>query len=209
MRVIQRVDERNVDCLAAAGTAAMEERRRDRAERVHAGHDVGDACVNELRRSRRIARHMADSGERLRHEVEADLAGERAGAAERRDGGHDEAGVEATELRVAESALVEHAGAEVLDHHVDFGSERAQELECLGLREVEAEALLAAVLLDEVGAAALLHERQHARRVASWGELDLDDRGAELCHEARDRRPGEVLGEIQDEDSGEDAGLRA
>jgi hypothetical protein len=55
-----------------------------------------------------------------------------------------------------------HAGREVLDHHVDLGYEVADYLVTGGILEVDTDALLAAILLHEVAAAAVAQVWQMA-----------------------------------------------
>jgi anti-sigma factor RsiW len=57
----------------------------------------------------------------------------------------------------------DHAGREVLDHYVDRGNQIANDRVTKQIFEVDADALLAAVLLNEVTAAAVAEVRRRER----------------------------------------------
>src|SRR5207245_7969673 len=80
---------------------------------------------------------------------------------------------------VAETHLRHHARAEVLEHDVGLLHERGEDLLAARIAQVEADALLAAVVNREVYALAPYHRRMGARLLAAR-RLDLDDLGAEI-----------------------------
>ena len=203
VHVVERIDHRDVDVLPDARALAVEESAADGGEGVHAGGHVADAQPDEHRRPVRIARHVHQSREGLRDEVVADLVRERPGAPEGRDRRHDEARIELAERGVVEAALFHYSWTVIFDHHVCFFRQAAQKLDRFGLGEVQAEALLAAVLLDEVGAAPVAHRGQQPRRVAHRRLLDLDDFGAHLGHKAGYCRARQILREVQHAHAGQ------
>ncbi len=79
----------------------------------------------------------------------------------------DEAGVVGGERLVADPEAIHHAGPEVFENHVGRRGQAAQDRRAVGMGEVEAEAVLPAVLLGEVGG-----DRVHPR-VGVTGEVAL------------------------------------
>ncbi len=72
--------------------------------------------------------------------------------------------VDLAQRRVVEPPPLKDAGPVVLDDDVRFGDERAQQLDRPRLAEIEAQALLAAILLHEVCTSAVLDDGQQAAR---------------------------------------------
>ena len=197
------IDHRQVDVLADTGPFAVVERVAERGEAVDAATHVGDPQPDELRRAVRAAGHVHNAGERLGDEIVADSVRERTFAAERGDRHHDELGIPRLERGVVEPAFFHHARPEILHHHVHGRDQVVQDVERCGLVEIQTQAALAAVLLHEIGAAVVPDEWQQPRRIAHRRLFDLDDVGAHFGHEPGHRRPGKVLGKIQDGHVGE------
>src|SRR6266446_767010 len=122
---------------------------------MYSGSDVGDTDSDEGRRSIWIPGHVHHAGECLRDHVVAGLVRERALASEGRERGHDEPRIERLERIVVEAAFLHYVGAEVFDHNIHLGYERAEDLERFRLVEIEAQAFLAPVLLHEIAAASV------------------------------------------------------
>ena len=102
---------------------------------------------------------------------------------------------------VVQAATLQDARPIVLNDHIHVRNQRPDQFDRLGLFEIETDALLAAILLDEVDTAAVLEKGDGARRVALLGLFDLNDLGSEFGHQAGGRRAGQILGEIQDGDA--------
>ncbi len=102
--------------------------------------------------------------------------------------------VDVKDVRGREIVLKLVAGAEVLDHHVRRGGEPAGEFEPLRVLEVQAHALLVAVVHREVTGA---RAEQLARGVAA-DRLDLDHLRTELDEDGAHRGPHHHVGELDD-----------
>src|SRR2546425_2649034 len=82
---------------------------------------------------------------------------------------HDQAGINLLDRLVVQAQASNCTRRIVLDQNVHLLHQRLENLQALRVLGVKAEALFAAVLLDEVGAAAPLQERQRAREVPVRG----------------------------------------
>ena len=71
---------------------------------------------------------------------------------------------------------------EIFDQYINLGNEIANDRMPLGGFHIDAQALLAAVLLDEITAAAVAKIRQMARTIATGWQLDFDYFGSHLSH---------------------------
>ena len=191
------IEQRYIQVLAAAGLVAIEQRARDGGERVNAGRDVAQPEHRKRRRPVGIANHISHG--RVAHPdvIVAWAIGERAGLPESRDRAHDEPRINLADLFPAKTHPRDRSRGVVFDQHVHRGQQFLDDRETFGLLWVEAEAFLAAVLLHEVRAAAVLQKRKGAREIALGRKLHLDDVGAKLGHQPRHGRTGERLGEVQ------------
>ena len=97
-------------------------------------------------------------GKRLGDVIVAGQMRQRTLAAKGRDGAHDDARVELSQRLVVQAASLQDARSIVLNDHIHVRNQRPDQLDCLGLFEIETDALLAAILLDEVDAAAVLEK---------------------------------------------------
>ena len=98
-------------------------------------------------------------------------------------------GFSARELLVVESHRRHDAGTEVLQHDVGLAHQRGEDLLAAVAAQVEADALLAAVVDGEIDALAAHHRRVAARLLAAR-RLDLDDLGAEVGQDHAAARAG-------------------
>src|SRR6185369_7624173 len=97
--------------------------------------------------------------------------------------------------------LGDGAGPQALHEDVGARHQAAQDLEAALALEIQREAALVAIERHERGAL-LAPERRRpgARVVAAAGPLDLDDLRAHVAEDLRAERPGDVLGEIDDDE---------
>ena len=108
--------------------------------------------------------------------------------------------------------LLQHARELVGEEHVGRRDELVQDREAVGRREVEAEALLAAVGVLEQRVHVVAHVgddaggREAAHGVAPFDVLDLDDLRTPVGEERRRRRHEGVLGDLEDADALHDVG---
>ena len=102
--------------------------------RVQRGDRIADRQVRAHRRPVRVAGDETHAAHRFADRAEAGLLAHRPGLAEARDAHQDQAGVVLGQRLVAETPLLERAGAEVLDHDVDLARQPAHDVLALGRR---------------------------------------------------------------------------
>src|SRR6185369_7508305 len=102
--------------------------------------------------------------------------------------------------RRIEAEALHYAGTKILDQDVALLGEVVDELARLGLLQVEAEALLAAVENSVVRAETVAH-RLAAAHVVAFGRLDLDDFRARVGEQPRAVRARDHRAEVQHADS--------
>jgi hypothetical protein len=108
---------------------------------------------------------------------------ERTGLPECRNRAHHDFGVERLHVLIVESHVADGTGRIILDQHIAAAYQTLDDVVTLGSFDVDANRLLAAIVLHEVSAAPFLtEERSAARRIAVGGQLDLDHLGAHLRH---------------------------
>ena len=197
LQVEHHVGHGDVDVLALAGAFTVEQGEAQGGEAVHGGGVVGDGEGDRAGWPFGVAGHVHEAGRGLDDAVEAGPVGPRAGLAEGRDRHHDEIGTQAAEGVVVQVPPLQHTRPEVLDHGVAVGYEVLDDAAAARRVPVDAHALLAPIVLDEHGAAAVDDPGQDAARVAGRGQFHLDDLGAELGQHPGDARPGEVLPEVE------------
>ena len=137
---------------------------------------------------------MVEAGQARQRASEADVAGEGAGLPLHGQTDHHEVGLDLRKLAIPETQPVDHAGGKALSYDVGPGDEPFDGLLRLWLRQVEADAPLRGVVVDEV--AGLVDPRStfqegcaEAAAVDADAALDLDDVGAEERQELGRRRP--------------------
>ena len=187
----------------------MFQRREDRRDRIHAGHQVADRDAGLHRRGARLAvgdaRVAHESGHPLEHEIVARQQGARPVLAEAGDRAVDDARVQGADVRVAQPVAPERADLVVLDQHVAVACERQDDVAPVGLREVDGQGLLAAVSTEEIGRVARLAPRgvaderrtPRARVVAAGRALHLDDLGAQVGERLRGPWTRQDPGQVQ------------
>ena len=174
------VDERRVDELPAPRAGPREQGGQDAGDGEEGGAEVGHGYPRLDRRAPRLAGDRHEARDALRHEVEAPLAGGRAGLAVARDGRVDEARMPPGERRVVEAELLEHSGPVVLHQHVGHRGEALHRLAAGRLLQVDDDAALAPVDRVEAGAVGADAARHAPGRVAGRG-LDLDHVGPHVA----------------------------
>ena len=186
-----RLGHRDVDALPDSRLLAVIERGEDRRQALERGvhvavreHVVGDRAVARLPlRPRDAGLGLHDRCVRAASRPRALLPV----AADRRD---DEPGMGGEQLVGVEAHACHHARTEVLEHHIGHPGERAHDRDRFGLREVEADVSLPAVLLREVRRHRVLARPREPRHV-TLGRLDLDDVRTHVDEHAPAVRTGE------------------
>ncbi|MEY9236048.1 hypothetical protein ABIF68_004365 [Bradyrhizobium japonicum] len=200
-----RFQHGDVDVLALPGHRALIERRRNRAETVGAGDDIGmvDAAIIGTAAAGLIGemRHVVAGG-RMDHRRVGRQLRRGTGLAVARDRAIDQLWIDRAQAVVVEPQPVHHAGAKVLDQDIGGRGEPAHRLLALLGLEIEHDAFLADVELAEYGAAPLAQRRPGAHRLAAAG-LDLDDLGAHVGKHPRTMGTGDGGRKIQDPEARE------
>src|SRR5207244_5602769 len=101
----------------------------------------------------------------------------------------------------SEAPRLQHAGTEILEHHVAEWDELLHDLLSLRLVEIERHHLLAAIVDRKPVRRAVLTGTHAAEIVAASRHLGLDDFGAELRHQGAAERTGDDLREFEHADA--------
>ena len=186
------IEQSQIDVLPLSGALAVRDRGADREARVHAGENIRYSNANLLRptawRVVALPRYAHEPAHTLEDEIVSRPLSERAILSISGDGAVDDRWVDFLDICVREPERLEHADLVVLDEHLGFCCERADDFLAGRRLDVNAYGLFVAVRRDEVcrlaGIAAILvlHEGRSiaARVVADARLLDLDDLGAEI-----------------------------
>jgi hypothetical protein len=152
-----------------------EQRRRDRLGDGEAGQLVGQDCAHQRRAALVRARlHRGQARKRLDQWVEDRLAGVGSGIAEAGDRGVDDAGPDRSGVLVSQPQPLDHAGAEVLQHHIGPGDQPFQGGQAIGMLQIEGDRALVAVVIEERGGKPAPAGRDMAAVVTDARHLDLD-----------------------------------
>jgi hypothetical protein len=206
-----RFEHRHVDELAAAGPATCVQRRQDRERREHPGGDVGDRHARAHAGAARGAGYADHAAFSLHDQIERRAVAVRAVLAEAGDRAVDDLRITVTRARVVDPQLLHGADPQVLQHHVRPIEQPEEDRPALRVLQVDRDALLVAVKVDEVGRFPLdaasrtvvpFVERRPPRpgHVARAGRFDLDDFRAVVRQHRRREGPGQRVGKIEDGD---------
>jgi hypothetical protein len=199
------VEQAHVDDLSFARPLAMAERgqRADggaqRGVPVDHGRRGADGLALELAGQRHEAAH------RLTERVERGPVRVGAVLSETRDRRQDDGGIERAPALVVEAHRAHDAGAEVLEHDVGFLHERREDFLAQRVPQIDAHALLAAVVDGEVDALAADHRRMLAGLLVA-DRLDLDDLGAQVGQQHPAAGTRLKAGQLEDPDAVQAAG---
>ena len=92
------------------------------------------------------------------------------------------------------------ADAQVFEHDIRAIEQPEKERFALRVLQIEREALLVAIQVDEVGGFVAVERRSPGARDFAVERLDLDDLRAVVAEHGRCERTGERVGEIEDGD---------
>ena len=142
----------------------------------------------------------------LNHRVVDPALAVRAVGAEAGQVGIDDVGAKGSDVLEGDAEAFGHPGPEVLDEHVGFGHQVAQDGQTLLLAEIQHDGSFAPVSYLEHGRHAGHRGPQPADDVADGGLLDLDAFGALVDQHPGGQRSGEGYRQVNDADSVEGAG---
>ena len=123
--------------------------------------------------------------------------------AEPRDRAVDDARLPRARLLVADAEPRDGADAQVLEHHVGALEQPEEDRLAVGVLQIERDALLVAVQVDEVRRLVAIERRAPRARDLAVERLDLDDLRAVVAEHRRRERAGERMGQIQDDEVAE------
>ncbi|MCY1225839.1 hypothetical protein D3C81_959840 [compost metagenome] len=195
------LEHRHVDGLACAGALAVEQSCRHGIGRGERDDAIGDGA-------RRIARHVGTCapGERgnghgaLDQVVIGGLGGVRAALAIAVDTDVQDARVDLGDLFVAEVQACHGLRAHVVDQHIGIGGEAQQRFAPGGLLQVQHDAALAAIDVQEDAGHAVVAAGAHITHGVAGGRLDLDHVGAEVAEDLGGVRSHQDGGHVDDAD---------
>ena len=185
---------------------ARVQRGEDAERRVHPGGDVGDRDAGAHAAAAGLAGHADHAALGLDHEIERGAVAIRAVLAEAGDRAVDDARLPRARLRVADAELVDGADAQVLEHDVGAIEQPEEDRLALGMLQIERDALLVAIQVDEVGRLVAVERRPPGARDLAVERLDLDDLRAVVAEHRRRERAGERVGQIEDDEIAERRG---
>src|SRR5262249_22254553 len=130
-------------------------------------------------------------------EIKPCIIGERSSLAECRDRAHYDLGIDSFERVITQSHLTDDARREILDHNIDLGHQLLDQIDAFRPAQIDTEAFLAPILLDEESAPLVADVVEVARPVTMRSELNLDDFGAHPRHQAGSGWSGDEVGKIK------------
>ena len=201
-----RLDDRDVDPIAFAPERCRGERRRRRRRGVDAGVVLDDAPPQLDRVAVGEPSEIEGPAQGVVHDLRAPEVLVRPRLPEVRYRDHHQHRVDFGKDVVGEPQRRHHVGMEVLDEDVGLGGEALDDLGAPRVLEVEGDAALPGVQVQEEAALldmwlAVGEGAGAARPVAPVAALDLDHVGAVLREQARGVRPRDVVGEVEDGDA--------
>jgi hypothetical protein len=182
---------------------ALVERGHGANDGEEGGERVAEADAAPRRRSVGATGGEADATDRFADAAEAGFAGARTGLAEARNVHHDEAGIAGGDGGVVEAPLVEPAGPEVLEHHVDVVDELGEEIPPAFVAKVDGHGALVASDAGPPQAFAVEGDAPAAHGVALARGLDLDDLGSVVAEELAGEGSGDEAAQLEDPHAGQ------
>src|SRR5262249_4410049 len=146
----RRPQQRGFDPLALAGLEPVHQRAQDAVAGVNAREMIGEGYAHALRLLW-IGAQAEEPAHRLPYGIVAGPVAIRPGLAEARDRTINDFGIQRPDGVVPHAALLQRAGAEILNEHIRAGRELDKNLPRIVLADVERQAFLVAVEAAEIG----------------------------------------------------------
>ena len=181
---------------------------------MQASQRVAQADTSAHGGAARFGVEVAHAAHGLGHDGEAGTVTVRTCLPVSADAQHDQAGIAAAELVIAQAPFLHGAGLEVLDQHVGLVDQLAHRIAAFGRAQIEHHTLLVAALHLPPHAEAVVQHAPLAQRVATAlprgirRRLDLDHLGAEIGQGLAGEGAGDQLAEFEDFEAGQRAGCR-
>ena len=171
-----RFDHRDADVLADAAIARRVQRAHDAERGGHPADLVGQRHLDHGRLSAAPPLQRRHGREALDDRVVGGRVGVTALGAEAADRAIDDLGIEPADIGVADAEAVGDAGAVVLDKRVGAHGQHPHQVAALFFLEVDHDAALVAVEIQERRGDAVLARPSDPPRGVALGRLDLDQR---------------------------------
>ena len=198
------VEHGKIDMAAGSAGGASLQAGEDRDRHPQSRGQVGDRQPGLHRRTAAFAGEAHDAAHGLEDGVVSLAMGKRSALPEAGAGDVDDASVDGTDGAVIEPVALEGADRKVLQEHVGFAREIADDGLPFGRAQIDRDRLLAAIageVIRALAGAATLDERlEAARLVAAVGLLDLDHARAELGQDHARERAGEHARQVENGD---------
>ena len=192
-----RFHDRGLDVLACSGRGPANQGGQHAGRGRQAGHQVREDGPGQLSRSS-VAEQGVQSAERLADGVVGGPLRQRAAVAEPGQRAVDQVRPQRRALLLAQADGSQLPGAQVLQQHVEAGDQRLHQRHSLGGLEVDGQAALPGVVLDEVEAAVVVAAPEV---VAGARLLDLHHIGTQSAQHRGGVRQRDVAAEFQDPDA--------
>jgi hypothetical protein len=197
----RRLEERGVDDDAAPGARPLVQGREHAHRRPHAGTEIQHGSPEARGRIFVPAVDAEESREGLHHRLVAGPQPARARMPEGPQGAEDQPRIDLLKRLGAESQLVDHAGAEILDEYIGLGQVVFEPSDRLGIFQIEDDGALVHVHGVEDGPAAQGEGRTPAARLVALRPLDLHDIRAHVGEDLAGERAGQRLRDLDDLDA--------
>ena len=191
------LDERDIQAPGFAFRGIAPERHGGSLEAVEAGQAVDQGHVDLCGYPGAAGVDRHEAGHRLGDGVAQGALRVGARQAEAGDGDEDDPRIDVFQRLEADPEAVGDAGAIVVDHHVTGCRELEDDVDRTIALQIEAEAFLAAIIIDETSRQPVIAGAQYPHPVAGrW--FDLQDLGAVFREQRATMWAGDALAHVED-----------
>ncbi len=198
------IHQRHVDMLALAGAVPLMQRRKDAADRIEPGEQVGDRHTRALWLAVGIAGDRHEAGHALNDVVVPGAVRIGAVLPEPGDGTVDQAGIHRAERCVVHAVFRQPTDLEVLDQDIGIGDEFAHPRLPVGTGQIHHLRGLAPVTRMEIGGRCIAlpfdERRAPPAGVIALRCLDLENLGTQIGQRLTGPRAGQNARQFDDLD---------
>ncbi len=196
-KVQRTVGQRDIHRLTEPGLLALEQRRQDALNRVHARDQIDESHAQAHGLAVLLARDRHETAFGLDDEVVARPVFHRVAAPVSGNRAMDEPRIDRCQRFVIQPEALEARRQKIFDHDVGLRGQIKNQLTPLGFTQVHRQALLVAIGAEVVGGDAGLGRRHPAAGVVTLQAFDLPHLGAEVRQGHGRPGPGEDACQIQ------------
>ena len=201
-------EHRDIDELSAPGRLARVQRREYAECRIHPSRDVGNRHAGVNAATAGLAGDAHHSALRLHDEIERRTVAVRSVLPETGDRAVHDARLPLANALVVDAELCDGPDAKVLEHDVGALEQPEEDRFAFRMLEIERDALLVAIEVDEVRRLAAVERRPPRARDLAAERLDLDHLRAIVAEHRRRERSGERVRQIEHDDVAEGPSTR-